>query len=46
LLLSKNQTILNVKEMKKAYLQQLKLEKSGSSITTQQYYSAPEVPAN
>jgi hypothetical protein len=27
-------------------LQQLKLEKSGSSITTQQYYSAPEVPAN
>ena len=46
LLLSKNQTILNVKEMKKAYLQQLKLEKSGSSITTQQYYSSPEVPAN
>ena len=46
LLLSRNQTILNVNEMKKAYLQELKLEKSGSKITVQQYYSSPEVPAN
>ena len=42
LLLSKNKTILNAKEIKKAYLQQLKLEKSHNSITKQQYYSDTE----
>ena len=42
---SQHKTILNSKEIKKAYLQALKLEKSSNSITEQQYYSkSPESP--
>lgn len=46
LLLSQNKTILNTKEIKKAYLQQLKIEKSNSSITKQQYYTDTEEAEN
>ena len=41
ILQSQNKTILNSSEIKKAYLHNLKIEKSSNSITTQQYY-APE----
>ena len=42
---SQHKTILNSKEIKKTYLQALKLEKSSNSITEQQYYSkSPESP--
>ena len=46
LLLSQNKTILNTKEIKKAYLQQLKIEKSKNSITKEQYYSETEESNN
>ena len=46
LLLSKNKTILNTKEIKKAYLEQLRIEKTGNSITKQQYYESPETLNN
>lgn len=39
LLLSQNKKILNTKEIKESYLKQLKIEKSNSSITKEQYYS-------
>ena len=39
ILLSQNKTILNVKEIKKAYLEELKVEKSKNTITKEQYYS-------
>ena len=35
-----HKTILNTNEIKRAYLQNLRIEKSWNSITTQQYYSA------
>jgi hypothetical protein len=38
-LLSQNKKILNTKEIKESYLKQLKIEKSNSSITKEQYYS-------
>ena len=34
-----HKTILNADEIRKAYLQNLRIEKSSNSITTQQYYS-------
>jgi hypothetical protein len=34
-----HKTILNTNEVKKAYLQNLRIEKSSNSITKQQYYS-------
>ena len=37
---SQHKTILNANEIKKAYLQNLRIEKSASSITTKQYYSS------
>jgi UDP-N-acetylmuramoyl-L-alanyl-D-glutamate--2,6-diaminopimelate ligase len=39
ILKSQQKTILNTDEIKKAYLQNLRIEKSSNSITTQQYYS-------
>lgn len=39
LLQLQHKTILNTNEIKKAYLQNLKIEKSRNSITKQQYYS-------
>ena len=42
---SQHKTILNVNEIKKAYLQNLRIEKSANSITTKQYYSQPKVSA-
>jgi len=39
ILQSQNKTILNSNEIKKAYLNNLKLEKSSNSISTQQYYT-------
>lgn len=39
ILTSQHKTILNSNEIKKAYLQNLKIEKSNSIITTQKYYS-------
>ena len=44
ILQSQNKTILNTKEIKKAYLQNLRIEKSGNSITTQQYFSPQPTP--
>ena len=44
LLQSQNKVILNTKEIKKAYLQNLRIEKSENSITTQQYFSQPSAP--
>jgi hypothetical protein len=41
---SQNKTILNTKEIKKAYLQNLRIEKSGNSITKEQYFSQPSAP--
>ncbi len=45
-----HKTILNVNEIKKAYLQNLRIEKSSNSITTQQYYSqqtkTPQISTN
>jgi hypothetical protein len=38
---SQHKTILNVDEVKKAYLQNLRIEKSNNSISTKQYYSQP-----
>ena len=40
ILLSQHKTILNANEIKKSYLQKLRIEKSKNSITTQQYYSS------
>ena len=37
---AQHKSILNAKEIKKAYLQKLKLDKNASSITAQQYYSS------
>lgn len=45
-LLSRNKKILNSKEIKKAYLQQLKIEKSKNSITKEQYYSTEDTTEN
>ena len=42
LLLSQNKTILNSKEIKKAYLQQLKIEKNNNILTKEQYYSTDQ----
>ncbi len=39
ILRSQNKLILNAKEIKNAYLQNLKIEKSKSSITTKQYFA-------
>ena len=39
-----HKTILNVNEIKKMYLQNLKIEKSSNSITTKQYYSQVKTP--
>ena len=39
ILTSQNKVILNSKEIKKAYLQNLKYEKGQSFLTTDQYYS-------
>ena len=39
ILQSQNKIILNSNEIKKAYLQKLRIEKSPNSITTQQYYN-------
>ena len=39
-----HKTILNVYEIKKMYLQNLKIEKSSNSITTKQYYSQVKTP--
>lgn len=44
ILQSQNKTILNTKEIKKAYLQNLRIEKSENSITTEQYFSAAPAP--
>ena len=44
ILQSQNKTILNTKEIKKAYLQNLRIEKSGNSITKEQYFSQPTTP--
>ena len=44
ILQSQNKTILNTKEIKKAYLQNLRIEKSGNSITKEQYFSQPATP--
>jgi len=41
ILQSQNKTILNSGEIKKAYLQNLRIEKSWNSITANQYYSQP-----
>ena len=46
LLMSQNKTILNTKEIKESYLKQLKIEKSNSSITKEQYYSTQSVDDN
>ena len=46
LLMSQNITILNTKEIKESYLKQLKIEKSNSSITKEQYYSTQSVDDN
>ena len=50
ILSSQNIAILNSKEIKKAYLENLRIEKSSNSITKDQYYSSPmqntlEVPS-
>ena len=37
-----HKTILNTDEIKKAYLQNLRIEKSSNSITTKQYYFQPK----
>jgi hypothetical protein len=42
LLNSQNKTLLNVDEIKRKYLQDLRIEKSANSITTKQYYSSVE----
>jgi hypothetical protein len=42
ILLSQHKTILNATEIKKAYLQNLRIEKSQNSITKEQYYSTAE----
>lgn len=39
ILLSQHKTILNANEIKKSYLQKLRIEKSKNTITMQQYYS-------
>ena len=39
ILQSQHKTILNTKEIRNAYLQNLRIEKSGNSISTQQYFS-------
>ena len=44
ILQSQNKTILNTKEIKKAYLQNLRIEKSENSITTQQYFAPQPTP--
>jgi hypothetical protein len=41
-----HKTILNTNEIKRAYLQNLRIEKSSNSITTQQYYSQPKISNN
>ena len=46
LLMSQNKIILNTKEIKESYLKQLKIEKSNSSITKEQYYSTQSVDDN
>ena len=46
LLQLQHRTILNTNEIKKAYLQNLRIEKSASSITKQQYYSEPSQTTN
>ena len=46
LLMFQNKTILNTKEIKESYLKQLKIEKSNSSITKEQYYSTQSVDDN
>jgi hypothetical protein len=37
-----HKTILNADEIKRAYLQNLRIEKSSSSITPKQYYFQPK----
>ena len=44
ILQSQNKAILNTKEIKKAYLQNLRIEKSENSITTQQYFAPQPTP--
>ena len=46
LLQLQHKTILNTNEIKKAYLQNLRIEKSANSITKQQYYSEPSQTTN
>jgi hypothetical protein len=46
LLQLQHRTILNTNEIKKAYLQNLRIEKSANSITKQQYYSEPSQTTN
>jgi hypothetical protein len=43
---SQHKTILNSNEIKLAYLQNLRIEKSKNSITTQQYYSEANTVSN
>lgn len=45
LLQLQHKTILNTNEIKKAYLQNLRIEKSANSITKQQYYSEVSQPS-
>ena len=39
-----HKTILNTDEIKRAYLQKLRIEKSSNSITAKQYYFQPTIP--
>ena len=41
-----HKTILNSDEIRKAYLQNLRIEKSANSITTNQYYATTQISAN
>jgi hypothetical protein len=39
---AQHKTILNANEIKRTYLQNLRIEKSSNSITTKQYYFQPK----
>jgi hypothetical protein len=38
-----HKTLLNVDEIKKSYLQNLRIEKSSNSITQKEYYFQPKI---